>query len=133
MKKTNKNKKQTKIKLHTKQQLTWIFWTTLIMIFGLILFKYLLMYIYGKDILFDASSHVTFTILGLYILWFFVDQKKAWRIPYFIFAGALLIIMSVQRIFAQEHNEIGVALAILISGIAIVIPRWNEFKGGIKF
>ena len=121
------------MKLHTKQQLRWILETALIMALGLILFKYLPMYIYGKYILFDASSHIVWTSLGLYVVWFFVDQKKSWRIPYFIFAAVVLIIMGIQRIIAKQHNEVGVMLGLAIAAIAIVIPRWKEFKKGVKF
>lgn len=121
------------MKPHTKQQFSWIFWTTIIMIIGLILFKYIPMYIYGKYILFDASSHVIWTSWGLYVIWFFVDQKKSWRIPYFIFAAALLIIMGIQRIIAGEHNEVGVMLGFAIAGIAIILPRWKEFRRGVRF
>jgi hypothetical protein len=121
------------MKLHTKKQLIWIFWTTILMIIGLILFKYLPMYLYGKDILFDASSHVIWTSWGLYVVWFFVDQKKSWRIPYFIFAAAVLIIMSIQRIIAGAHNEVGVVLGLAIAGLAIVLPRWEEFRKGVRF
>lgn len=128
-----KQKKEQDKTSHIKQQLTWIFWTTVIVISGLILFKYIPMYLYGEDILYDASSHVIWTTWGLYIAWFFIDQKKSWRIPYFIFAGAIVIIMSIQRIIAQEHNEVGVILALVIAAIAIVAPRWNEFKQEVDF
>lgn len=118
---------------HVKKQIIWIVWTTIIMGVGLILFKYIPMYFYGKDIFFDASSHVVWTGWGLYVLWFFVDQKKAWRIPYLIFSAVILVIMSIQRIVANQHNEIGVMLGLIIILIAIILPRWKEFKGGIEF
>ena len=121
------------MKLHTKKQLTWLLWTTIIIAIGLILFKYIPMYVYGKDILFDASSHIVWTSWVLYVIWFFVDQKKSWRIPYFIFAAVVLIIMGIQRIIAKQHNEVGVMLGLAIAAIAIVIPRWKEFKKGVKF
>lgn len=129
----NKKQKEDRMKFHTKQQLIWIAYTTVLMIVGLALFKYLPMYLFDSNILYDASYHVLFTILLLYILWFFIDQKKSWRIPYFIFSGALIIIVSLQRIIAQEHNEVGIILALLIGAISIVIPRWKEFMGGVKF
>ena len=69
---------------HTKQQLIWIFWTTVLMTVGLILFKYLPIYLYGKNILYDASISCCFYNLDCIILWFFIDQKKSWRIPYLI-------------------------------------------------
>lgn len=121
------------MRLHTKQQLIWIFWTTILMATGMVLFKYLPMYLYGKYILFDASNHVMWTCWGLYVMWFFVDQKKSWRIPYFVISAVVIIIMSIQRIIAQEHNEIGVMLGLLIAGLAIIIPRWKEFRKGVKF
>lgn len=121
------------MKHHTKQQIIWISWTTIIMGIGLLLFKYLPMYIYGKDILFDASSHVVWTCWGLYVAWFFVDQKKPWRMPYLIFAAAVIVIMSIQRIIAQQHNEVGIILGLAIVGLAIIIPRIKEFKKGVEF
>lgn len=121
------------MKLHTKQQLIWILWTTVIMAIGLVLFKYIPMYIYGKYILFDASSHIVWTSWGLYVLWFFIDQKKSWRIPYFIFSAILLIIMGIQRIIVGKHNEVGVMLGLAVAGIAIVLPRWKEFRRNVKF
>jgi len=134
VKETKERKKENqRLALHTKQQLIWIAYTTVLMIVGLALFKYLPMYLFDSNILYDASYHVLFTILLLYILWFFIDQKKSWRIPYFIFSGALIIIVSLQRIIAQEHNEVGIILALLIGAISIVIPRWKEFMGGVKF
>jgi len=134
VKETKERKKENqRLALHTKQQLIWIAYTTVLMIVGLALFKYLPMYLFDSNILYDASYHVLFTILLLYILWFFIAQKKSWRIPYFIFSGALIIIVSLQRIIAQEHNEVGIILALLIGAISIVIPRWKEFMGGVKF
>ena len=118
---------------HTKKQLLWLLWTAIIMAIGLIIFKYIPIYIYGKDILYDASSHIVWTSFGLYVIWFFIDQKKSWRIPYFIFAGAVLIIMGIQRIISKNHNELGVMLGLAIAVLAIIIPRWKEFKKGVKF
>lgn len=130
-KKTKQNKK--KKENHVRQQIEWIAWTAFIMIIGLILFKYIPMAIYGKDILFDASSHIVWTSFLLYVLWFFIDQKKSWRVPYIIFAAAILIIMGIQRIIAKQHNEVGVMLGFIIAAIAIILPRRKEFKKGVKF
>ena len=128
-----KNQENKKLNTKTEQQLIWISYTAILMVIGLIFFKYLPMYLSEGNILYDASYHVLFTILLLYILWFFIDQKKSWRIPYFIFSGALIIIVSLQRIIAQEHNEVGIMLALLIGAVSIIIPRWKEFMGGVKF
>src|SRR3989344_1835741 len=121
------------MKFHTKKQLIWIFWTTIISGIGLGLFKYLPMYVYGKDILFDASSHMIWTSWGLYVIWFFVDQNKKLRIPYLIFSAVVLTIMGIQRIISHNHNEVGVMLGLGIAGIAIIIPRLKEFLKGVKF
>ncbi len=129
----NKNPKENEREERIKQQLRWIVYTAVLMMIGLSIFKYLPMYLFGKNILYDASYHVTFVILMLYILWFFIDQEKSWRVPYFIFAGALIIIVSIQRIIANKHDEIGIILALIIGGFSIVIPRWKEFIGKINF
>jgi len=131
---TKKQIKDTKSnkKLNIIQEVKWIFWTSVIMLIGLILFKHIPMAIWGKNILFDASRHVVCTALGLYILWFFVNKRKSWRTFYLIVSAITIIIMSIQRITVGEHNLIGVSLGILISAIAIIIPRWKEFKGGRK-
>jgi len=128
-----KNQENKKLNTKTEQQLIWISYTAILMVIGLIFFKYLPMYLSEGNILYDASYHVLFTILLLYILWFFIDQKKSWRIPYFIFSGVLIIIVSLQRIIVQEHNEVGIILALLIGAVSIIIPRWKEFMGGVKF
>ncbi|MEK6875549.1 MAG: hypothetical protein AABX30_02605 [Nanoarchaeota archaeon] len=121
--KTSKIQKQIKI----------ILLTAILTLIGLILFKYLPMYIYGNDILFDASSHVAWMGFGLYVIWFFIDQNKSWRVPYFIFSAVVLIIMGIQRIIAKQHNEIGVLLGLMIIFFAIVIPRYKEIKNKIQF
>jgi len=128
-----KNQENKKLNTKTEQQLIWISYTAILMVIGLIFFKYLPMYLSEGNILYDASYHVLFTILLLFILWFFIDQKKSWRIPYFIFSGVLIIIVSLQRIIVQEHNEVGIILALLIGAVSIIIPRWKEFMGGVKF
>lgn len=115
------------------KQLRWIFWTALIMGIGLILLKYIPMYLFGKRILFDASLHFTLATFCLYILFFFIDQNKKWRIPYFIFSIGVLTTISIHRIIANQHNGIGILLGFLISTIAIIIPRWKQIKKKLKF
>ncbi len=118
---------------HTRKQIIWLIETAVLTLAGLVLFKYIPMMIFGNNILFDASSHVAWTSFGLYFLWFFIDQNKYLRIPYMLLASVILILMAVQRIFAGEHNEIGVLLGFFVAGMAIIIPRWREFRRGIKF
>jgi membrane-associated phospholipid phosphatase len=103
------------------------------MAIGLILFKYIPMAIWGKYILFDASSHIVWTSWGLYVFWFFIDQKKSWRIPYFILCGIVLVIMGIQRIIVGAHNEVGLMLGLAVAGVAIIIPRWKEFRRNLEF
>ncbi len=109
-----------------------LFFTALIMAVGLLFFKYLPMYIYGKDILFDASSHIVWTSFILYLIYLFIEKNKKLRIPYFIFSAIVLIIISIQRIVTKQHNEIGIMLGLIIAVIAIVIPRWKEIRRKIK-
>jgi membrane-associated phospholipid phosphatase len=117
----------------TKKQIMELIYTAIIMAIGLILLKVVPMQIYGGDIPFDASSHVVWAVFVLYVVYFFIDQNKSWRIPYFIFAAAILAIIAIQRIIIGAHNEIGVMLGIVISIIAIIIPRWKEVHKKLKF
>ena len=121
------------MKQHIKKQIKWLTFTAILNLIGLIIFKYTPMWIYGKDILFDASSHMAWTGFGLYFLWFFIHKNKSWRIPYFILSGVIMVFMGIQRVIAHEHNEVGVILGVLVIGLAIIIPRFKEFKGKVKF
>jgi len=117
----------------TKKQIMELVYTGSIMGLGLLIFKYLPMQIFGKDILFDASSHVVWTCFVLYLIYFFIDQNKSWRIPYFIISAIVIAIMSVERIMVGAHNGIGILLALAISAVAIIIPRWKEVKNRLRF
>lgn len=105
----------------------------LIMAFGIVLFKFVPSQIFGKEILFDASLHLTIAVFILYILWYFVDQNKSWRVTYFIFAFAVIVIIAVQRIISNAHNDIGLLTGLLISVIAIIVSRYSYFKNKISF
>lgn len=104
-----------------------------IMFFGLVVFKYLPMYFFGGDILYDASAHVTVTVFVLFVLWYFVDQTPNLRIPYFVFSCAVLIIVAIQRFLDLAHNEFGILLGIIISVVAIVVARWDYFGERLSF
>ncbi|MEN9921220.1 MAG: hypothetical protein RLZZ517_198 [Candidatus Parcubacteria bacterium] len=104
-----------------------------IMFFGLILFKLIPMEIFGRDIKFDASAHITISMFVLYVLWFFIDQNKSWRVAYFIFALVVLTVVSVQRILMNAHNDIGLLGGLLLSLIAIMYSQRNYFKDKFKF
>ena len=64
------------------------------MALGLTFFKFLPMKIWGDDILFDASFHITSAAFVLYIIWYFIDQNKTWRIPFFMLAVLVFSVIS---------------------------------------
>jgi len=45
----------------------------------------------------------------------------------------VLIIMGIQRIVTNQHNEVGVMLGLAIAGLAIILPRLKEFRKGVRF
>ena len=104
-----------------------------IMSAGLAIFKFLPMYIWGSDILFDASTHVTTAIFLLYVAWFFIDQNKSWHTPFFIFSLVIITIISMQRILVFAHNDIGLLEGFSISLLAIILSRWSYFKKKLSF
>jgi membrane-associated phospholipid phosphatase len=104
-----------------------IIYTAILMIIGSILFKTIPMDIFGPNILFDASRHIMVACFVLYILFLFI-KDKSWRIPYFILSFAVLMIISIQRIISNAHNDIGLLMGFVLSLIAIIIPRWGEVK-----
>ncbi len=108
-----------------------LIYTAVLMAIGLFLFKFIPMKIYGKDILFDASMHITVAFFILYILFLFI-KDKSWRISYFVFALFILLVISIQRIISNKHNDIGLLIGIIISMISIIIPRWKEVKKHLK-
>lgn len=110
-----------------------IIFTAILMAIGLFLLKYLPMEKFGEEILFDASGHLTIVIFFLYLTYFFIDQNKSWRTPYFIFSLSVITIVSLQRIIDNAHNDIGLLTGLLISGISIIIPYWKKIKNKIKF
>lgn len=93
-----------------------------LMILGLIFLKYIPMYFYGKEILFDASAHLTITFFVLYAVWNFIDGKK-FKILFYIVGFLVLFLISYQRIFAGAHNVVGLALGIIISLISIIFSQ----------
>ena len=116
-----------------RQKLIFILKAGILMSLGLLLFKFLPQQLFGKDILFDASLHLTLAIFILYIFWYFIDQNTKWRIPYIAFSLVIITIISMQRILVNTHNDIGLLLALLISIISIIISRWDYFKGKFNF
>jgi hypothetical protein len=104
-----------------------------IMALGLLLLKFAPMGIWGNDILFDASMHLTITIFVLYVLWYFIDQNRGWRIPFFIFSLVVIAIVSLQRIVAGAHDDVGLLLGLAISVFAIIVSKWNYFAKRLSF
>ncbi|MEA3329535.1 MAG: hypothetical protein U9Q06_02210 [Nanoarchaeota archaeon] len=121
------------MKKRVSGQIRKIFFTAVIMFGGLLLLKYLPMRIYGSDILFDASAHIVTASFVLYVIYFFVDQNKSWRIPYFIFAFAVIVIISLQRILANAHNDFGLLLGLLLALFSVFLPNWRDIKNKIEF
>ena len=100
---------------------------------GLLLFKFLPMEIWGSDILFDASMHITVASLVIYIIWFFIDQNENWHIPFYFFSALVLFVISVQRIIANAHNDIGLLLGLTISILSIAFAERKNLKGKLRF
>ena len=121
------------MKKRVKKNIWLLFWTFVVMVIGTVILKYIPMKIFGGGIQFDASLHIIVAAFVLYFIYFFIDENIKWRVPYFIFSSAILVIIAVQRIFAGKHNEIGVLLGILVSVLAIFIPRWEVMKNKLKF
>jgi hypothetical protein len=117
----------------TKNKILKLSKAALIMIVGLFFFKFIPMEICGKDILFDASAHITVTIFILYFLWFYVDQNKSWRVPYFIFGLVVIAIVSIQRILVHAHDDVGLLTGLIISFISIMFSQKDYFKDKLKF
>ena len=116
-----------------KRQIKSLIICFLIMAFGLIILKFIPMNIFGENILFDASMHITLTIFILYVVWYFIDQNRKWRISYLIFSALVIAIVAADRVLKNAHNEIGLLLAIILSCLAIIISRWDYFKGKLEF
>lgn len=104
-----------------------------IVIIGLVLFKFFPMVLYSEDILWDASAHISVTMLLMYVFWFFVDQSEELRIPYLLICAVILCIISFQRIMDNAHNDIGLLKGFFIGLIAILISSWDELKTKIKW
>lgn len=105
----------------------------LVIAVGLLLFKYLPMSIWGPDILFDASAHIATAIFVLYVLWFFIDQNQQWRTPFFIFAAMVLIVISLQRLLDNAHNDIGLLLGLGLGVLGVGLSQWPTVKKQLKF
>ncbi|MBI5404961.1 MAG: phosphatase PAP2 family protein [Candidatus Kerfeldbacteria bacterium] len=95
--------------------------------------KYIPMWVWGNNIRFDASMHIATAIFVLYVLWFFIDQNKNWRTPFFIFSALVLFVISVQRIADNAHNDIGLLLGLLAGLTGIGASQWGKFKKRLKF
>lgn len=103
------------------------------MALGGFLLKFLPMSMIGSEILFDSSFHLITASFVLYVCWFFIDQNREWRMPFFLFAALVLSIISFQRIIANAHNDIGLLLGLLVSMLAIYFAEKKGLKGKLKF
>ncbi len=100
---------------------------------GLLVFKYLPMSIWGREILFDASGHVASAIFVLYVLWFFIDQNKSWRMPFLIFSALVLFVIAVQRIIDNAHNDIGLLGGLALGLVAIAAAERKNVRKKLRF
>lgn len=91
------------------------------------------MYLWGSDILFDASLHITAAFFVLYVIWFFIDQTKEFRYPFYLFAILVLFVISIQRIAVDAHNDVGLLLGALISIISIGLVEREKLGNKIDF
>jgi hypothetical protein len=130
--KSKTNKKDIGVKKE-KKQVSILIYTAILMAILLFIFKFIPMKIYGKDILFDASMHITVACFILYLIYFFIDQNKNWRVPYFIFCFMILTIISLQRIITYSHDDVGLLLGLIISAISIILPQWRQIRKKIQF
>ncbi len=110
-----------------KYRLKELILTGIIMALGLLLLKFLPMKIFREDILFDASMHITIACFILYGLYLFIKDVYL-KFGYFVFALAVLIIISFQRIIINAHNDTGLIIGLVLSLVSILIPRWKEVK-----
>lgn len=117
----------------TESKIKKIITAGLVIFAGLVILKYLPMQIWGKNILFDASGHLSSAIFVLYIIWFFIDQDVKWRLPYFIFCIMVLTIISLQRIIDNAHNDTGLLLGLILGITAIAIAERKNLRGKIDF
>tara|TARA_Y100000310_G_scaffold318270_1_gene372110 strand:+ start:238 stop:582 length:345 start_codon:yes stop_codon:yes gene_type:complete len=97
-----------------------------VIIIGLILFKFIPMGLYEQEIEFDASFHMAGFVFLLYLGWMFV--KKEWRKYYLIFGGLILIGVGVQRINVSAHNVGGLVMGLLVSSVGIWLSRSRYFR-----
>lgn len=122
-----------KINKTTQNKLAVLSKTASVMFIGLFLLKFIPMQVFGQNIKFDASAHITITMFFLYIIWFYIDQNKSWRSFYFIFALVVISIVSIQRILVDAHSDIGLLLGLFLSIFAIVVSQKKYFEGKFKF
>ena len=116
-----------------KKQINKILIAGFCMVVGLFFFKFLAEKIWGDTVLIDASFHIISASFVIYILWFFIDQNKNWRVPFFLFSTLILFVISVQRILVEAHDDVGLLLGLIISIISIGIAERKSLKGKLKF
>jgi len=115
------------------EQIERISFALILMVCGIILFKFIPIYIWGNDILFDASFHIIFAFLVLYVLWFFVDQNPRMHFPFFLLSILILYIISIQRISVSAHNDIGLLLGMVVALSSIGYAERKKLKGVLEF
>jgi len=105
--------------------------TIILMAVGLIIFKFIPELIWGDKILYDASLHLVFLSMILYIIYLTIEHTHLKHF-YFIFSAIIITAMGIQRIFQGAHNLAGLILGLVIAGISILIPRMKYHKNQEK-
>jgi membrane-associated phospholipid phosphatase len=117
----------------TYRKITALMTAASLMAIGLLFFKMIPMQIFGEDIRFDASFHIVTTVFCLYVIWFYVDQNKSWRTPFFVFSMVIISIVSLQRLMVNAHSDIGLLGGLAISIGSIMWSQWAYFKDKLRF
>lgn len=126
-------RKNEREKLTFSQKLHRIVTSIFVAAVGLLLFKLAPMVMWGTMIEFDASFHVTAAILGMYVLWFFIDQNPRWRLPFITIATGVVLVVAIQRMLVDAHSDLGILLAIVIGVIAVGCAEWESINEKVSF
>jgi len=127
------SKKNIREQLSFSEKIRRIILATLVSVVGIVFFKLLPMMIWGDMIKYDVSFHIIVTILVLYVLWFFIDQNPTWRVPFFMVSSVIIIVVAVQRLLVDAHNDIGILFTFVISIVALSSAEWRDIKDKLSF
>lgn len=109
--------------MRRNKNLVKIILVSVFMFVGILVLKFLPMKIFGPDILFDASLHLTATILILYSIWLFIEHEKKNKL---FLIGVIIVtaLVSLQRILVQAHDIAGLLGGYFISLASIGLAEY---------